>query len=44
MDRTDGHFLEIVSLKKSFGEGEARQEVLNGVDFTVEKGEFCVLS
>ena len=43
MVRSDGHFLEIVSLKKSFGEGEARQEVLNGVDFTVEKGEFCVL-
>ena len=36
-------FLEIRSLKKSFGSGEAKQEVLRGMDFTVKKGEFCVL-
>ncbi len=36
-------FLEISDLKKSFGSGEARQEVLRGMDFTVKKGEFCVL-
>ena len=36
-------FLEIKDLKKSFGTGEARQEVLRGMDFTVRKGEFCVL-
>jgi putative ABC transport system ATP-binding protein len=36
-------FLEIKDLKKSFGTGEARQDVLRGMDFTVEKGEFCVL-
>ena len=36
-------FLEIVDLKKGFGEGETRQEVLRGMNFTVEKGEFCVL-
>ena len=36
-------FLEIRDLKKSFGTGEARQEVLRGVDFAVKKGEFCVL-
>ncbi len=36
-------FLEIKDLKKSFGSGEARQEVLRGMDFTVRKGEFCVL-
>ncbi len=36
-------FLEISGLKKSFGEGEARQDVLRGMDFTVKKGEFCVL-
>ena len=36
-------FLEIRDLKKSFGTGEARQEVLRGMDFTVKKGEFCVL-
>ncbi len=35
-------FLEISDLKKSFGSGEARQEVLRGMDFTVKKGEFCV--
>ncbi len=36
-------FLEIRDLKKSFGTGEARQEVLRGMDFSVKKGEFCVL-
>ena len=36
-------FLEIKDLKKSYGVGEARQEVLRGMDFTVKKGEFCVL-
>jgi putative ABC transport system ATP-binding protein len=37
------NFLEIKDLKKSFGSGEARQDVLRGMDFTVAKGEFCVL-
>ncbi len=36
-------FLEIKDLKKSFGEGEARQDVLRGMNFSVNKGEFCVL-
>ncbi len=36
-------FLRIEDLKKSFGEGETRQEVLRGLSFDVEKGEFCVL-
>lgn len=36
-------FLEIKDLKKSFGAGEARQEVLRGMDFSVSKGEFCFL-
>lgn len=36
-------FLVISDLKKSFGSGEARQEVLRGMDFTVKRGEFCVL-
>ncbi len=36
-------FLEIKNLKKSYGAGEARQDVLRGMDFTVKKGEFCVL-
>lgn len=36
-------FLEIVDLYKSFGEGETKQEVLRGMNFSVAKGEFCVL-
>lgn len=36
-------FLEIHNLKKSFGDGESRTEVLRGIDFSVEKGEICVL-
>ena len=43
MSNTDKNFLEIVNLKKSFGEGETRQEVLRGLSFSVVKGEFCVL-
>lgn len=36
-------FLQIRDVRKSFGEGETRQEVLRGLSFDVEKGEFCVL-
>jgi len=36
-------FLEIKDLKKGFGEGETRQEVLRGVNFSTKKGEICVL-
>ncbi len=36
-------FLEISKIKKSFGEGESRTEVLKGIDVGIEKGEFCVL-
>lgn len=36
-------FLEIKDLKKGFGEGETRQEVLQGVNFSVAKGEICTL-
>ena len=43
MEKSEKQFLEIVDLRKSFGEGEARQDVLRGVNFTVKKGEFCVL-
>lgn len=41
--RMKEEFLVISDLKKSFGSGEARQEVLRGMDFTVKRGEFCVL-
>ncbi|MBR0435440.1 MAG: ABC transporter ATP-binding protein [Lachnospiraceae bacterium] len=37
------NFLEIKDLKKSFGQGGARQDVLRGMNFSVKKGEFCVL-
>lgn len=36
-------FLRIHELRKGFGEGETRQEVLQGMTFTVAKGEFCVI-
>lgn len=35
--------LHISNLKKSFGEGNNKTEVLQGIDFDVEKGEICVL-
>ncbi len=36
-------FIEIKGIKKHFGEGESRVEVLKGIDISLEKGEFCVL-
>lgn len=36
-------FLEIKNIKKHFGEGESRVEVLKDIDIEIEKGEFCVL-
>ncbi len=36
-------FLEINNIKKSFGEGESRTEVLKGIDLEIIKGQFCVL-
>lgn len=36
-------FIEISGIKKHFGEGESRVEVLKGIDLSIEKGEFCVL-
>ena len=35
--------MEIHNLKKSYGDGESRAEVLRGIDFSVAKGEICVL-
>ena len=43
MSEGERKFLEIVDLKKGFGSGETRQEVLRGMKFSVAKGEFCVL-
>ena len=36
-------FLEINGIKKHYGEGESRVEVLNGIDIEVNKGEIVVL-
>lgn len=36
-------FLQLNQIKKSFGKGDNRIEVLKGIDLSVEKGEFCVL-
>ena len=36
-------FLEIGGIKKSFGTGDSRVNVLKGLDLDIEKGEFCVL-
>ena len=43
MSEQERKFLEIVDLKKGFGSGDTRQEVLKGMNFSVSKGEFCVL-
>jgi putative ABC transport system ATP-binding protein len=41
--RREQNFLEIRNLKKSFGSGNTRQDVLRGMNFSVKKGEFCIL-
>ena len=36
-------FLEIKQIRKAFGQGDSRVEVLRGIDLSLERGEFCVL-
>lgn len=36
-------FVEIKGIKKHFGEGDSRVEVLKGIDLSIGKGEMCVL-
>ena len=36
-------FLEIRGIKKSFGTGDSRVNLLKGLDLNIEKGEFCVV-
>lgn len=36
-------FIEINEIRKSFGVGDNKMEVLKGINLSVEKGEFCVL-
>ena len=43
MSEAEKKFLNVKGLKKSFGSGDTKQDVLKGLDFTVGKGEFCVL-
>lgn len=43
MSEHEKKFLEIVDLKKSYGSGDTRQDVLRGMSFCVAKGEICVL-
>ena len=38
MSEEEKKFLEIVDLKKGFGSGQTRQEVLRGMNFSVAKG------
>ena len=40
---SDKKFLQVKGLKRSFGSGDTKQAVLKGIDFTIAKGEFCVL-
>lgn len=36
-------FIEIKDIKKHFGEGDSRVDVLNGINISIDKGEICVL-
>ncbi len=36
-------YLELENIRKSFGDGESRSEVLKGITCAVEKGHICVL-
>lgn len=36
-------FLSVKGLKRSFGMGDSKVDVLNGIDLEVEKGEFLCL-
>lgn len=36
-------FLKIKGIKKAYGQGENRAEVLKGIDIEIQKGEICVL-
>jgi putative ABC transport system ATP-binding protein len=39
----EGMFIEIAGIKKHYGEGESRTDVLNGVNIEIAKKEICVL-
>ena len=43
LERSKEMFLEIKGIKKSFGSGDSRVDVLKGLNLEIDKGEFCVL-
>lgn len=43
MSEEEKKFLEIVDLKKGFGSGQTRQEVLRGMNFPLQKGVLCAV-
>lgn len=44
MSNQESKFLEIVDLKKGFGSGETRQEVLRGMNFfRCQRGVLCIV-
>ena len=43
MSEEEMKFLQVSQVRKAFGSGDSRQEVLRGMDFSVAKGEFCVI-
>ncbi|MBQ8638311.1 MAG: ABC transporter ATP-binding protein [Lachnospiraceae bacterium] len=38
-----GHYIEFHDVTKSYGSGNAQIHALSGVNFAIEKGEFCIL-
>lgn len=43
MIRSMNMFLELHDIRKSYGEGRNRIDVLKGIDLSIERGEICVL-
>lgn len=37
------HYIEFQDVKKTYGEGNAQVHALDGITFSIDKGEFCVL-
>ena len=36
--------LKVANLRKTFGQGEAKTQVLKGIDFEIADGEFVILN
>ena len=37
------HYIKFENVKKSYGNGNAQINALDGVDFEINKGELCIL-